>query len=102
MYPTASSPLFLDASTAGVLNGSTMKFTRCSFNALMGASGSTQPAVTTTVSATVNGTVYFDACTTAAAHWGVAANGNVYIAGLNNTSGKMGFTGGVFVVTADS
>jgi len=101
MYPTANTPIYLQVD-AGALNGSTMKFTRCSFKALMGATGSTQPAVTATISATANGTVYFDQCSTVAAHWAVAANGNCYIMSPTNTSGKMGFTGGVFVATADS
>lgn len=102
MYPTASTPLVLDANLSGGLNGSTMMFKDCTHRALLGASGSTQPAVFGTVHASVNGTVYIDGSTTAAAHWGLASNGNLYVNAPNNTSGKMGFTGGVFVVTADS
>ena len=73
MYPTANSPLFLDASLANALNGGTMGFTRCRFRGLVGASGYTQPSVTASISATVNGVVYFDDCSTIAAKY--AANG---------------------------
>lgn len=102
MYPTANTPLVLDANLSNGLNGSTMMFKRCTHRALLGAASGTQPAVWGTIHASVNGTVHIDASTTMAAHWGLAANGNLYINAPNNTSGKMGFTGGVFVVTADS
>lgn len=98
MYPTANSPLFLDASLAGGLNGSTMIFRNCSFQGLLGASGGTQPSVTCTVSATVNGTIYFDHCTTVAAKY-AAATALVKVAGYPQSDG---FDGGVFASAADS
>lgn len=98
MYPTANSPLFLDAATAGVLNGSTMHFKNCSFRTLMNASGSTQPSVNCTVNAAVNGTIYFDRCTTGAAKW-AAATAQVKVASGQDEDG---FNGGVFASAADS
>ena len=97
MYPTASSPLFLDASTSGVLNGSTMQFKRCAFRALMNATSSTQPSVTATVHAAVNGTIYFDNCSTVAAKW-AAATTEIKVTGPASN----GFSGGVFANAADS
>lgn len=98
MYPTAATPLYVDASLSAGLNGSTMIFRNCSFQALMGAGGSTQPSVTCTVAADVNGTIYFDRCTTMAAKY-AAATALVKVAGF---PGSDGFDGGVFASAADS
>lgn len=100
MYPTANSPLFLNANLSGGLNGSTMLFKNCSFRALMGAAGSTQPAVTCTVAADVNGTIYFDDCRTIAAKW-AAASANVKVMSFA-TAATTGFNSGVYASAADS
>ncbi|MDE2096868.1 MAG: hypothetical protein KGL39_06435 [Patescibacteria group bacterium] len=86
MYPTANSPLFLDASLSGGLNGSTMMFKRCTFRGLVGASGYTQPSVTATVAADINGVVYFDNCSTIAAKY-AANGGEVATAAATNANG---------------
>lgn len=98
MFPTANTPLYVNANLSAGLNGSTMIFRRCSFQALMGAGGSTQPSVTCTVAADVNGTVYFDQCTTMAAKY-AAATTLVKVAGFPQSDG---FDGGVFASAADS
>lgn len=98
MYPTANSPLFVDASLSAGLNGSTMIFRRCSFQGLLGAASGTQPSVTCTVAADVNGTIYFDGCTTVAAKY-AAATALVKVAGYPQSNG---FVGGVFANAADS
>lgn len=98
MYPTAATPLFVDANLSGGLNGSTMIFRRCSFQALLGAASGTQPSVTATVHASVNGTIYFDQCTTVAAKY-AAATALIKVAGF---PGSDGFDGGVFASAADS
>lgn len=100
MYPTANSPLFLDASLSGGLNGSTMWFRRCSFMGLLSASGGTQPAVTCTASSSLNGNIYFDQCTTVAAKW-AAATAVVRVMGYA-TAATTGFNAGVFTPAADS
>lgn len=98
MYPTANSPLFLNANLSNGLNGSTMLFQGCSFRALLAASGGTQPSVTATWHASLNGNVCFDRCTTMAAKW-AAASALVKVSGfaLGN-----GFSSGVFANAADS
>lgn len=98
MYPTANTPLFVNANVSNGLNGSTMLFENCKFQALMGAGGSTQPAVTCTVAADVNGTLYFSNCETIAAKW-AAATANVKVAGYPESDG---FNGGVYASAADS
>lgn len=96
MYPTANTPLFVNANLANGLNGSTMKFTRCAFRGLLGASSGTQPAVTSTIAADVNGDLYFDQCSTVAAKW-AAATARVHVSGVVAN----GFNGGVFQDAAD-
>lgn len=98
MYPTAATPLYLDANLSGGLNGSSMWFIGCTFAVLFNAASSTQPAVTTTPHASLNGTIYFDRCTTGAAKW-AAATALVKVAGY---PGSDGFDGGVFASAADS
>lgn len=98
MFPTDTDPLFINASVSNGFNGSTWLFDNCNFQALMGAGGSTQPAVTCTVHAAVNGTLYFSNCKTMAAKW-AAATANVKVAGY---PGSDGFDGGVYASAADS
>lgn len=97
MNAGASSPLFLDASTANALNGSSMIFRRCLFTYLPNITGATQPAVVGTVSATVNGVVIFDQCTTNAAKW-VAATTNAIVSGFPAGNG---FSSGTFATAAN-
>ncbi len=99
-FPMASGstvPLYIDASESNALNGSSMTFWRCSFRNLMNITGAVQPAVTASVNASVNGTVYFDQCSTAAAKW-AAATAEVKVTGPASN----GFSGGVFTNAADS
>lgn len=98
MYPTANSPLFLDASGSNALNGSFMVFTECSFQYLDNVSSATQPAVVATVASDVNGVVLFDRCTSMAAKW-AAASSNIQIAGYPVADG---FDSGAFANAADS
>ncbi len=98
MYSTANTPLYVDANTSGILNGSTMLFKNCEFLENFNQTSSTQPAVTCTVSATVNGTIYFNNCHTAAAKW-CAASACVKVASAPVSNG---FNGGVAVSAADS
>lgn len=100
MYPTANSPLFLNANVSNGLNGSTWLFDECDFQALMGAAGSTQPSVTCTVAADVNGTIFFSNCRTVAAKW-AAATTNVKVMGFA-TAATTGFNSGVYASAADS
>lgn len=87
MYPTANSPLFLDASLAGGLNGGTMMFQRCLFRGLISASGGTQPSVTATVAAALNGDIYFDFCSTIAAKYAASTEVHVSGAAASGTGG---------------
>ncbi len=87
MYPTANSPLFLDASLAGALNGGTMMFQRCIFRGLISASGGTQPTATASVAAALNGDVYFDFCSTIAAKWATSTEVHVSGAAASGTGG---------------
>lgn len=100
MYSTANSPLFVNANVSNGLNGGTMWFKRCCFTSLAGAGGYTQPAVTSTVAADLNGTLFFQDCSTIAAKW-AAASANVKVMG-NATAATTGFNSGVFVSAADS
>lgn len=97
MYPTAATPLFVNANLSGGLNGSSMWFKRCTFAALLGATGGTQPSVTATVAADINGDVYFDNSSTVAAKW-VAATARAHVTG----PAANGFSGGVFANAADA
>jgi hypothetical protein len=87
MYPTANSPLFLDASLAGALNGGTMMFQRCLFRGLISAAGGTQPSVTATVAAALNGDIYFDFCSTIAAKYAASTEVHVSGAAASGTGG---------------
>lgn len=103
MYPTANSPLFVDASLSGGLNGSEMWFRRCTFTGLLAATSGTQPAVTVTSNTTLNGNIYFDGCTTVAAKWAVAATGSTTVKVMSYaTAATTGFNSGVFASAADS
>lgn len=91
-------PLFVDVNATGALNGSSLRFVRCGFYNLINISGAATLAVTATVAADANGTVFFDQCSTMAAKW-AAASAMVKVAALPVGDG---FDGGVFVSAADS
>lgn len=98
MAADQTSPLFVDASASNALNGSSLTFWRCAFRNLVNITGAAQPAVTASVAADVNGTVFFDQCSTMAAKWAAAA-ATVKVASLPVSDG---FDGGVFANAADS
>lgn len=98
MAASATSPLYLDASAASVLNGSSMTFRRCTFRNLLNISGASTPAVTCTVNAAVNGTIFFEECNTMATKW-AAATAQVKVIGFATGNG---FSNGTFASAADS
>lgn len=98
MAASATSPLYVDANATGALNGSSLRFRRCSFYNLLNISSANTPAVTATVAADANGTVFFDQCTTMATKWAAAA-ATIQVA---STPVSNGFNGGVFAAAADS
>lgn len=98
MAASATSPLFIDASAANCLNGSTMTFRRCLFQNLTGISGASNPAVVATLNATINGLIVMDQCTTNATKW-AAATTQMIISGFAIGNG---FSSGRFATAADS
>lgn len=98
MAADATSPLFVDVNATNALNGSSLIFRECSFMNLVNITGAQQPAVTATVAADANGTVFFDRCSTMAAKW-AAASALVKVASIPVSDG---FNGGVFANAADS
>lgn len=95
---TDTSPRFLDLSEANCLNGSSMIFRRCLFQALSGISGATVPAVVATLNASINGMLVMDQCTTNATKW-AAATTQMIISGYAIGNG---FSSGRFATAADS
>ena len=95
---TNTTPLFVDASAANCLNGSSMTFRNCLFQNLTGLTGSVDPAVVMTANATINGVIVFDQCTTNATKW-CAATTQVIVSGYAIGNG---FSSGRFATAADS
>lgn len=94
MAASATSPLYVDANASNALNGSTMKFTRCSFRALLNVSGAATPSTTSTVAADANGTIYYDNCTTIAGSW-AATTELVQVPETTGTAASNGIFDGV-------
>lgn len=90
----ATTMLFIDANASNALNGSSMAFTRCSFRNLLNVTGATGIDQTAAVHNSVNGTIFFDACSTMADEWSDNTSGVVY----TNCAVPNGDTGGIFVV----
>lgn len=98
MAASATSPLFLNLSTANCLNGSSMIMRNCLFQNLTGISGASNPAVVATLNASINGLLIFDQCTTNATKW-AAATTQAIVSGYAIGNG---FSSGVFATAADS
>ena len=98
---SATSPLYLDASASNALNGSSMRFRRCSFYALLNISSAATPAVVASVASDVNGTVFFDGCSTSATKWAAAAT-TVQVGSAGTTNVADGFDAGKFDQARDS
>ncbi|MFI5324493.1 MAG: hypothetical protein ACHQ6U_13490, partial [Thermodesulfobacteriota bacterium] len=101
MAASATSPLWLDASAAGALNGSTMIFRSCLFRNLLNISSAQTPAVVCTVNGSVNGTIIFDKCSMMATKW-VAATAQVQVINAYLETSSAGYQGGKSVAGADS
>lgn len=69
MSTSSSGALFVNASDSNCLNGSSMRFRRCSFQSLLNISSAATPAAVASVAADANGTIWFEDCTSVAATW---------------------------------
>ena len=98
MAASATSPMFIDMSTANCLNGGSTTFRNCLFQNLTGVSGASNPAVVATLNAAINGVVVMDQCTTNATKW-AAATTQMIVSGYAIGNG---FSSGVFATAANS